>query len=43
VPPDALPIEQPARYLLTINLARARILGLTLPPSLLLRADRVMK
>jgi putative ABC transport system substrate-binding protein len=41
--PSALPVERPSRYYLTINLRTAKALGLTLPPSLLLRADQVME
>jgi len=37
--PDELPFEQPARYLLAINLKTAKALGLTIPQPLLLRAD----
>jgi putative ABC transport system substrate-binding protein len=41
--PGDIPVEQPARYVMSINLRTAKALSLVVPPSMLARADEVIE
>jgi len=43
MPPSELPIEEPSKWTLQINLKAARTLGITVPAPILMRADELIE
>ena len=41
--PVDLPVERPTKFKLIVNMRTARTLGLTIPPSIMLRADHIVE